>query len=321
MPAIILPPTSALGAAVITLGSLLLFRFIVYPLYISRLSKIPGLKLAALTPLEIERRYLDETAVQFIKSFHDKYGPIVRVGPNEVVVNDPKQLGPIYGVRSTYPKPNTATLFENYGYPNTFSSISREDHKQRRKQVSKVYTMNALLNNASLMGFLAQTLEKCSGRIRSNDVKPTDVYALSGFFALDNVSFFVYGRSYNSLEGENLQASEDIRSQAIASVPLVRFKSLISSALAVWPSVLLPKFMWEAIVGGASLADTNEKYIARVNAADTPVPTDTALGYMQSQAEYGKSLTAGHVKSECLDHILAGKWKSPTPTLSPTPLY
>lgn len=286
--------------------SLVFYRYIIYRLLLSPLSRVPGPKLAGVSSLYLNHHYAKDTGVQLVKTLHDKYGPIVRVGPNEVVVRDPKQLGLIYGVRSTFPKPGTATIFENYGYPNSFSSVGREDHKVRRKQVSKVYAMHALLNNFKLLQFLDEALQKCMRTIDGNAQTPTDIYSLSGLFALDNVSFFVYGDSFKSLDGENLHISDNIRAQAIATVTLVRFFPLVACGL-VWPSVLLPKFIHRAILGAASLAEANEKLVERVTATADFSSTDTALGFMQSQPDYGKTSTPGHVKSECFDHILAGK--------------
>lgn len=296
-----------LGIAIV---GLLFFHHIIYPLYISPLSNVPGPKLAAITKLYLNSKYYNETAITWIKSLHDKYGPIVRVGPNEIVINDPKQLSIIYGARSTFPKPPTAVLFENYGAPNSFSSVTREEHKQRRRHVAKVYTMNATLNNAPLLTYIQNRLDKVMSIIDSNPKQPADIYHLSAQFALDNVSFMVYGESLDLLGGQNRQAANDIRAAAIGSTPFVRFSTLIATAMNN-PLLrkLIPVFLTNALASGESLMATNQNLIDHVNSKDTKVdPETTALGYLQNQPSFKNSLSESQVKSECYDHILAGRF-------------
>ncbi|KAI1107412.1 cytochrome P450 [Jackrogersella minutella] len=287
---------------------LIFYWAIVRPFYISQLRHVPGPRLAAISSLWLDSRYYNETAVPLIRSLHAKYGPIVRVGPNEVAIDDPKQLSTIYGVRSTFTKPSTALLFQNYGFPNIFSAVTREEHRQRKKHVAKVYTMNAQLNNTSLMGYIQNRIERLFGLIDAKAGKATDIYTLAGYFALDNVSYMVYGESMDTLGGKNLQAPEYIRSLSISGAPFVRFSWLFDGILRNWPlSLLIPQFMARSSTSRDSLAAICQGVIDRVNSKDTPVSTvSTALGYMQSQPEFGTSPTEGQVKSECFDHVSAG---------------
>ncbi|KAF2673053.1 cytochrome P450 [Microthyrium microscopicum] len=294
-----------LGALVLTL--IFIYRFLVYPLFVSPLRHVPGPKIAALTSLYINSRYYRENGIQLVKSLHDKYGPIVRVGPQEVVVQDPEQLSVIYGVRSTFPKPPFAALFANYGFPNAFSSTTREEHKERRRQVSKVYSMAAQLNNVALMESLRERLQLIKNLISDKNEGLIDIYPLATYFALDNVSQMVYGESFDLLRGKNLVAAEDIKHTTIASVPFVRFLWLWE-LLSVWPfSFLLPNFMKSAMQARDSLEALNRCQIEKVNDLGINKDADkTAVACMQSQPGYGKTLTPGHVLSECFDHVAAG---------------
>lgn len=301
--------SSASYGGVGLIGLILLYKTVVYPLFISPLRNFPGPKLAAITSLHLNSYYYADTGVPWIKSLHEKYGPIVRVGPNEVVIDDPEQLSAIYGVRSTLPKPPYAALLENYGFPNAFSSITREDHRNRRKLVSKVYTMSSNLNNAPLMSWVQNRLDTVVGKIQSRACESVDIFGLSTHFALDNVSYMVYGESLDLLGGKNLQAAEDIRHITISSVPFVRFYKLFSLMLAAWPpSFFIPKFIMKAMIARDSLESIVEGQIDHANSVDKrPDPAKTALGCLQSQPGFGKTYTEGHVKSECIDHILAGE--------------
>lgn len=51
---------------------------------------------------------------QNYRKLHDKYGKIVRVGPNHVSVSDSAEIPKIYGVGSKYLKvPQTSTLLND----------------------------------------------------------------------------------------------------------------------------------------------------------------------------------------------------------------
>lgn len=64
----------------------------IYRLYFHRTSHIPGPKLAALTYLY--QTYYDVCPYQGrwlwqCEALHKRYGPIIRVGPDEIHINDP----------------------------------------------------------------------------------------------------------------------------------------------------------------------------------------------------------------------------------------
>lgn len=302
-----LPTTPVFPAGVALLGLFVLYRVVVYPLFVSPLRHIPGPKVAAITSLWLNTKYWAEVGSPLVKALHDKYGPVVRVGPNEVVSNDPAHVSVIYGVRSTFPKTTAADLFENYGVGNTFSSKSRETHKERRKRMNKVYTMTAQLGNTPLMAWVQNRLDKALSIIDSRPGEPVDIYTLATHFALDNVSFMVYGTSLHLLDGANLAFTNNIRELTISSLPFVRFTWLVN-LLSTWPlSFFLPAFLKRAVVAKDSLEAMNCEKIDEANGRGKKLSaTETLIGCMQALPEFGDTVTDGHVKSECFDHILAG---------------
>lgn len=308
----LLSESSAFGPAIATGLAVLTFAFfcqtIIYKLLLSPLRHIPGPKLGAITPFYLDCRYYFDSAVPFIKSLHRKYGSIVRVGPNEVVINDATHLGLIYGSRSTFRKPDTAVLGYNHDHPNTFSAITREEHKQTRRQVAKVYTMSSILKNEPLNSWIQDRLATTLDIIGSKRGAPVDIFAISGYFALDVVSYLVYGRSFDLLGGKYLCLADDIRNSTRASVPVIRFFWLFGH-LKVWPlTCFLPSLFRIGASAAASLEAANQEQFSVINSSQTkPDPENTAVGCMQAQPSYGNSLTDGHVMSECLDHIVAGE--------------
>lgn len=78
--------------------------FLVIPLVIALyratlhpLARIPGPRLAALSNIWLARRVRDGMMFEIGKEIHKTYGPIVRVGPNEVWLDSKEAFTAIYG--------------------------------------------------------------------------------------------------------------------------------------------------------------------------------------------------------------------------------
>lgn len=85
-------PVIAIALAVWTVS------LVVYRLYFSPLSKFPGPKLAAAT-LWYEFYYnviQDGQFIWEIQRMHEKYGPIVRINPYEIHIDDPDYYNELY---------------------------------------------------------------------------------------------------------------------------------------------------------------------------------------------------------------------------------
>lgn len=74
--------------ALICLLLLSIYRFILYPVFLSPLAKIPSAHFTAgFSPLWILWKRYRSTENKAIHDAHQKYGPIVRLGPNDINVN------------------------------------------------------------------------------------------------------------------------------------------------------------------------------------------------------------------------------------------
>lgn len=74
----------------------------VYRRFFHPLAKVPGPAIAAITMLYqtcYRGKYFEE-----IGRMHEKYGPVVRINPDEVHLSDPENYDKIYYIGSKYPK-------------------------------------------------------------------------------------------------------------------------------------------------------------------------------------------------------------------------
>ncbi|KAL8307418.1 hypothetical protein RB597_001013 [Gaeumannomyces tritici] len=143
----------SLGAlGVSAAGILALLSAVSYRLYLHPLSGIPGPRLAAISNIWYARQVCAGRLLQVGKEIHDKFGPIVRVGPNEIWLNSEDAHREIYGLGSGFGKSDfyVATALQKpkldwrlrSHYSDTLDLLSEYDaqrYRQQRRLIGPVY--------------------------------------------------------------------------------------------------------------------------------------------------------------------------------------
>lgn len=80
-----------LSGALLALVSVALYRLCLHPL-----ARVPGPRLAALSNIWYARHVRDGRMLHLGKTLHARYGPVVRVGPNEVWFDSKEAFKTIY---------------------------------------------------------------------------------------------------------------------------------------------------------------------------------------------------------------------------------
>ena len=130
-----LPPVIALAIA----ACLLAYQYLIYPAFISPLSKLPSAHtLCTISEKWLERKRKQQKESKTLYTAHQEHGPIVRIGSKEISVNS------LAGLRSIY----TAGLekgvfysgkFENYDTLNLVSTLDHRTHSVEKRMISSVY--------------------------------------------------------------------------------------------------------------------------------------------------------------------------------------
>jgi hypothetical protein len=186
---------SALGVAIIL--AFLGYRYIIYPVFICPLSKIPNAHFTApVCPLWMwwnRRGGCEGTRSIFLA--HQHKGPIVRLGPNEVSVASVDGLRQIYVGGFTKPK-WYAEQFMNYGLPNLVSMVSPKDHADRRRALSHIYSKSYLHNSKDMRVFssviIFDRLFPILEPTAQGDL-PLDLYQVNRALGSDFLSAYIFG--------------------------------------------------------------------------------------------------------------------------------
>jgi hypothetical protein len=98
----------------VTLLCALVHEFIIYPFYTSPLANVAGPKMNAITKWWMVWTDFTKKRTLVIHDMHQKYGPVVRIGPNELAFTGDEPMRTIYGAGTSFYKPAFYNLYIAY---------------------------------------------------------------------------------------------------------------------------------------------------------------------------------------------------------------
>lgn len=169
----------------------------IYRLFLSPLAKFPGPKLAALT--QWYEAYFDmvkKGGGQFpfeIKRMHEKYGPIVRINPFELHVDDPDFYDVIYATNKAYDK--MEHFQHRFNVPlATFSTSDSDEHRIRRAAISPFFSKSRVRTQNERIQQLASAISHRLTTEYAGQNKPLDVANMWGCYTADVIMDIVFAR-------------------------------------------------------------------------------------------------------------------------------
>ncbi|KAL4876358.1 cytochrome P450 [Aspergillus karnatakaensis] len=180
----------------------------IYRLYFHPLSHIPGPKLAAITHgYEFYFNVIKGGLfIWEVERMHKVYGPIVRINPREVHIQDPTYYEEIYAP-SSRKRSKDPHLMAKFNLPGSgFSTIDSETHRQRRAPVERFFSKRVIENNESL---IYKSIDKLLFYINKAHENDTVISLDAGFAALtsDIIYEYVYGFNPGSLDKEGFNGA------------------------------------------------------------------------------------------------------------------
>ncbi|KAH7066183.1 cytochrome P450 [Paraphoma chrysanthemicola] len=172
--------------------TLLLHRLILAPLLFGPLSRLPGPKIYALTKWRLARDDWGQRT-RSIHNLHKQYGPVVRVGPNEVHFNSVTALRTIYGAGSGFERTAFYSMFDVYGKKNLFTFSTVAEHAKRKRLLAHAYSKSAIFKShpaAIVREKIQDFLQMVESTPRS---KSLEIFAALHYYSIDVISTFVYG--------------------------------------------------------------------------------------------------------------------------------
>ncbi len=174
-----------------------------YRLYLHPLAHIPGPRLAAITGwyeayFELAHKGIGGQYTFHVKALHEKYGPIVRINPREVHVDDPDFFCSIYSNREGFDKPKY--LQWRFGSPSAlFSTPQHHLHKMRRASQGPFFAKSRIAKLSPMIQ--AKVNGMCSKLAKNfmNRNSPVNLDNLFASYAADVVTKYTFNHDYDWL--------------------------------------------------------------------------------------------------------------------------
>ncbi|PLB36812.1 cytochrome P450 [Aspergillus candidus] len=183
------------------LSALAIYRLLLHPL-----SSYPGPRIAALTvwyefyyDCILRGKYTFE-----IQRMHEKYGPIVRISPHELHVNDPSFIDELYAgggkKRDKYPFFTVQTCIPD----SVFGTPGHDLHRLRRGAMNRFFSKASV---TKLEPMIRKAVEKLCAQLEGhagsgNPIKMNDAFSC---MTTDVVTEYAFAKSYNFLDSPTFQ--------------------------------------------------------------------------------------------------------------------
>lgn len=176
------------------------------------LSHIPGPLVPRTTSLYLTRLAWIGNECTTIHDLHQRYGPILRTGPNSVDVADGDALSDIYSAKGGFRKADFYGNFDIDGHKSIFSELVPELRAVRAKAVIGMFSTASLRNGKNVLeGLVADFVGKCENLAdwSRRTGKPVNLLDLTRGLACDAVTGYLFGRAYGGVGEEKKPDSGD----------------------------------------------------------------------------------------------------------------
>lgn len=191
---------------------------IVYRVFFHPLAKYPGPVLAKVTDLHQTYHALKgDRHLEFYRC-HDKYGPIVRFGPNSLSFNSNTALKEIYGFKANVQK---AKFYEAFwatkDSASTHSSIDKSIHARKRRVLSHAFSDAAIKSMENhILAHVRQFCENLAGLTSFANAgskgygAPVEVSDQANYLTFDIMGDLCFGKAFGMLSAPTNRFAIDL---------------------------------------------------------------------------------------------------------------
>ncbi|CDM31323.1 hypothetical protein DTO013E5_30 [Penicillium roqueforti] len=176
---------------------------IVFNLWFHPLARFPGPLLARSTLLWRMRMTLKGRIHRSIEAGHQKYGPVLRVAPNELSFASVSSWKSIYGHRPGGMIPTKSEFYDMYG--SGFNSLcigserDPEKHRQMKSFLSAAFSTKALLEQEPLVSQTVDAFITRLGNDGGSETKGLDMTKWTEMVAFDILGEMAFGQSFECI--------------------------------------------------------------------------------------------------------------------------
>ncbi|KAI9931250.1 hypothetical protein MW887_010912 [Aspergillus wentii] len=220
----------------------------IYTVFFHPLSRYPGPKLAAISPIPLLFWEIRGKSHTKIKSLHDKYGDVVRIGPNALVYRSPTAWKDIYGHRKQGQKvflkdPSVYTPLPNGAQ--AIITANEADHTRMRRLLSHAFSDRALRKQERLLHMYADLLVQKIHRLVESSPDAVDMTRWYNYTTFDLTGDMAFGEPFHCLRDSHYHWWVSIMIDAVKASSYLRmfwfFPFLVPLAKVLVPGHLVEK--------------------------------------------------------------------------------
>ncbi|KAM5540759.1 hypothetical protein V8D89_005403 [Ganoderma adspersum] len=277
--------------------SLLIASLAVYRQWFAPLARLPGPSICAISRLPLIYHEFSGNRCSFIHNLHTKYGPIVRVAPDEVSFTTREAVKEIYTLGgSGYDKSSFYLLFKNFDTGNMFSTLEKEEHAGIKKQFAERYS-KLHVTKPEVAFVIQENVDAFVERATERLGESVDIYDLLHCFSLDGITgHLFYPRGLRS----QTDSKDHKLMEELCYTHGLRRAYFRHYFPALWRAYSKLTGATKGI--GGSLVDAYVLDTTRTASVDP----HTVLDKLRAADARDPSRPALLSASECMDHLVAG---------------
>ncbi|KAI1437349.1 isotrichodermin C-15 hydroxylase [Xylaria sp. CBS 124048] len=297
---VILPGTVAL-ALLYSIG------LVIYRVFFHPLAKYPGPFLAKITDAhQLYHAWKGDRHLQFWR-MHERYGKIVRFGPNSLSFNSNGALRDIYGFKANVRK---AAFYDAFAHPvpNTHNTRDKTVHARKRRVLSQAFSEKAMKEMeryilANVRSFCGQIgLGAGDGGDRKGWTPAKNMADWCNYLAMDILGDLCFGKAFHMLERPDNRYALDL-------VSLATTRHLICGTMRIVEKLQLDKVLFRKIATGRAkyMAYSKAQLTERTKLGDDTDRRDFFYHLLQARdPETGQGFTMPELWGESNLLIIAG---------------
>ncbi|OGM46593.1 cytochrome P450 [Aspergillus bombycis] len=288
--------------AIASIALLVYVLSVVYRSQKSHLSYLPGPWYTKFTDLLLRYKVVTGQRPRYVHALHEKYGPVVRIGPDEVDVSDISGAREIHRIGSGFLKSPWYSLLNRKDTQSIFTTTDPKYHNAHRRLLSSPMSELSLKSMEPLIDSRVRlTIQKMQEEMKTRGV--ADVYKWWFFMATDVIGEITFGESFRMLEkGKKNQYVKDIEMTSMIGGIRASFPILVKLAtLLPFPIIKEVNESGDRVFGYATESINRYK---RLLAENPNNPKPTVFTKLYNAGEEG--LPDNEIRDDAQSFIVAG---------------
>ncbi|KAH8820178.1 cytochrome P450 [Xylogone sp. PMI_703] len=275
----------------------------IYRIFFNPIRKIPGPFWARKTHLWKAYHMYKRDLHQVILKAHEKYGPVVRIGPNDVNFQSRDAIDPIYKAGRAMPKTHFYDGFTAI-HPNLFSTRDETFHAIRRRQMSHSFSTATLLKFEPTFD---KHLDRLYRNVEGSAGQVFDMKAFGSCYAYDIICELAFEKDFNTQDHPSLEKIPRIADHILVGALYGLVPSLLPYSMKIGNRLPLPGLQKLLASRRGLSAQANEYVKAAIEKHKEGERESLLANILEARdPETGARLTIEEICSESFAFLVAG---------------